>query len=85
MNSVRFIVKELIGLFIDDTLLAAGIAAVVAAAWFAKANGIPALAGAILVFGCVAILLASAVSEKKQRLVRMGPAPSHPDLPKSSG
>ncbi len=65
MKSIRFILKELVGLFVDDRLLAAGIVAVVAAAWFAEDRGIPALAGAILVFGCVAVLLASAVSEKK--------------------
>ena len=65
MNSVRFVLRELIGLFIEDRLLAAGISAVVAAAWFAEDRGIPPLAGAILVFGCVAVLLASAVSEKK--------------------
>jgi hypothetical protein len=67
MNTLRFMVNELIGLFVDDKFLAAGIALVVGAAWLLQTSGLgsPLLSGALLFFGCLIILVVSAVSERK--------------------
>lgn len=63
MNIVKLIVAELIGMFIDDELLAiavlvvVGIAAALAYAFHTAAF----VVGAVLLLGCVAVLVASAV------------------------
>ena len=58
MNTARLILKELIGMFIDDgslALLALALIALIAAA--VELLALPPLAGgALLLFGCIAIL-----------------------------
>jgi hypothetical protein len=63
MNAVKAVLAELFGLFVDDGGLALGVLAVVAAA---GALGLvqPDLsldANAVLLFGCVAVLIATLV------------------------
>jgi hypothetical protein len=55
--------RELVGLFVDDGALALAIIAIVALAGIMAMlmPGVPLAAGAILLFGCLAVLLASAV------------------------
>lgn len=67
MSAVRFIARELAALFIDDRFLAAGILIVVAVAWLLRWTdaGSPLLAGAVLFFGCLGVLAASALNERK--------------------
>jgi len=59
MSTAIAILRELIGLFVDDGALAIAIVAVVliAAAFAALAPQTPLLAGAILLFGCLGVLL----------------------------
>jgi hypothetical protein len=65
MNALCFIVKELAGLFIDDRFLAAGIIAAVATAWLLNETGAGSgISGAVLFLGCLAVLIASALSER---------------------
>jgi hypothetical protein len=68
MNALKFIARELAGLFIDDKFLALGILIVAAAAWFLRWTGMgsPLAAGAVLLFGCLAVLIISVVSERKR-------------------
>lgn len=60
MNALVAILRELTGLFIDDGSLALAILAVVALAAIAASliQNLP-VAGAILVFGCLGVLLAN--------------------------
>jgi MFS-type transporter involved in bile tolerance (Atg22 family) len=65
MKLLVAILRELLGLFIDDGMLALVLVAVVAAAAFV-AWAIPALpmvAGAVLLFGCLGALIASVSAE----------------------
>jgi hypothetical protein len=63
MSAVRFILKELAGLFVDDQFLAAGILAVVAASWLLQTNGAgSAVSGSVLLLGCLAVVAASALA-----------------------
>jgi hypothetical protein len=56
------VIRELIGLFVDDGALAIAILGVVAfAALVAAVPGMPLAAGAILVFGCSGVLLINIV------------------------
>jgi hypothetical protein len=65
MSAFRFILKELAGLFVDDRFLAAGVLAVVAASWLLMTIGAgSAVSGAVLLLGCLAVLVASALSER---------------------
>ena len=67
MSALRFILKELASLFVDDQFLAAGILAVVAASWLLQTNGAgSAVSGAVLLLGCLAVLVASALSERRK-------------------
>jgi hypothetical protein len=67
MNALRLVFKQLAGLFVDDRFLAAGILAVVAAAWLLIANGAgSAVSGAVLLLGCLAVLVASALGERSR-------------------
>jgi hypothetical protein len=61
MNMVGAVLRELTGLFVDDGLLALEIVAVVllSAASATLIPGVPLAAGAILLFGCLAVLLAN--------------------------
>jgi hypothetical protein len=61
MNMLGAVLRELLGLFVDDGALAAEILAVVmlAAAAAALIPDVPLAAGAILLLGCLGVLLAS--------------------------
>lgn len=63
MNALRLIFREFVGLFVDDEFLAIAVIAVIAAsAAVAQIEGVPALCvGAMLLVGCIAVLLASVV------------------------
>ncbi len=68
MNALRLVISSLIGLFVDDRFLAAGIIIVVAGAWLIQTSGVgsPLLPGAVLCLGCLAVLVLSALSEGKK-------------------
>jgi hypothetical protein len=67
MSVLRAILKELAGLFVDDRFLAAGIAAIVAVSWLLVTNGAgSAVSGAVLLLGCLAVLVASALSAPRK-------------------
>jgi hypothetical protein len=57
------VLRELVGLFVDDGALALAILAIVALAGVMAMlmPGVPLATGAILLFGCLAVLLANAV------------------------
>ena len=61
MNMLRAVFDELIGLFVDDGSLALEIVAVVVLAAMSAAllPDLPLAAGAILLFGCLGVLLAN--------------------------
>jgi hypothetical protein len=61
MNAVVSVLRELAGLFVDDGSLALAILVVVAVAgsFSTLLPGIPLAAGAILLFGCLGVLLAN--------------------------
>ena len=61
MNMLRAVLHELLGLFVDDGSLAAAILTVVilAAVSTALLPDAPLLTGAILLFGCLGVLLAN--------------------------
>lgn len=61
MNALISVLRELVGLFVDDGSLALAILAVVAVAGIFSTllPGIPLAAGAILLFGCLGVLVAN--------------------------
>lgn len=61
MNAVVSILRELAGLFVDDGSLALAIMAVIALAGILSVlmPNMPLVAGAILLFGCLGLLLAN--------------------------
>jgi hypothetical protein len=64
MKALSAIVREVIGLFVDDGWLAAAIVAVVVLAGVAAAlvpNGSPA-AGGVLLVGCLGVLVANVLA-----------------------
>ena len=63
MNMLRAVFRELVGLFADDGWLALQIAAVVvlAAITARLISSVPLVAGAILLLGCLGVLLANVV------------------------
>ena len=69
MNMLTAVARELIGLFVDDGSLALAILAVVilAAVAVALLPDVPLLAGAILLFGCLGVLLANLVTVVRRR------------------
>jgi hypothetical protein len=58
------VLRELAGLFVDDGALAIAIIAIVAVAGVLSIlmPGVPLVAGAVLLFGCLGVLISSAVS-----------------------
>ena len=67
MNAIANVLRELVGLIVDDGRLALWIVAVVAAA--ALVSHIPGAAlaaGAILVFGCITALIASVMTAARR-------------------
>ena len=61
MSGLAALLRELAGLFVDDGSLALAILAIVAVAGICAAltPNVPLLAGAVLLFGCLAVLLAN--------------------------
>jgi hypothetical protein len=61
MNTLTAAIREVTGLFIDDGALALGILAVIALAGISVFlfPDVPIAGGAILLFGCVGVLLAN--------------------------
>jgi hypothetical protein len=62
MTTLANVLRELVGLFVDDGALALAIVAIVALAGVMATLGLPFVAGAILLFGCLGVLLANTVS-----------------------
>ena len=69
VSLVRDVLSELVGMFLGDARMAAAILAVVAVAALAvRATGLPAIAGgAILLVGCVAVLVLGVRREARRR------------------
>ena len=63
MNALTSLLRELIKLFVDDGALALAIVAIVAAAASLARliPNVPLAAGAVLLFGCLGVLLANTV------------------------
>ena len=68
MSTITAIVRELIGLFVDDGTLALAIVAVVVAAGLAAAFAPAAIwaSGGILLFGCLGVLLVNVMTAKRR-------------------
>jgi 2-keto-4-pentenoate hydratase len=62
MTMLANVLRELVGLFVDDGALALAVVAIVALAGVVATLGLPLVAGAILLFGCLGVLLANTVS-----------------------
>ena len=67
MNIISLILRELVGMFVDDEFLALAVLAVVAvaaglAAWLAP----PLLVGGVLLIGCVAVVVSSALRASRK-------------------
>jgi hypothetical protein len=69
MTMLGAVLRELLGLFVDDGALAAEILAVVmlAAAAAALIPDVPLAAGATLLLGCLGVLMASVVRAARRR------------------
>jgi hypothetical protein len=69
MNALRVAFRELTGLFIEDGSLALAILAVVliAGAFAALMPNVPLLAGAVLLLGCLGVLLANVAGARPRR------------------
>ena len=69
MSTLAAVFRELLGLFVDDGSLAFGIVAVVilAAISAALVPDVPLAAGAILLLGCLGVLLANLASAARRR------------------
>jgi hypothetical protein len=69
VNTLGAVLRELIGLFVEDGSFALQIAAVVVLAAIAATliPDVPLAAGAILLIGCLGVLLANAWSSRSQR------------------
>jgi hypothetical protein len=69
MNMLGAVLRELLGLFVDDGSLALEIVAVVVLAAIAAAliPNVPLASGAILLFGCLGVLLANVASAARRR------------------
>ncbi len=71
MSALISLLRQLAGLFVDDGWLAVAILCVVAlAAFFAVLTpGLPLVAGGILLFGCLAALLANVVRAAQHKRI----------------
>jgi uncharacterized membrane protein len=69
MNTLEAVLRELIGLFVDDGALALEIVAVVILAAISAAliPNVPLLAGSILLLGCLGVLLANVAIAARRR------------------
>lgn len=68
MNIPSLIFRELVGMFVDDEFLAVAILAVVAVAALLafQFNVPPLLVGGMLLFGCIAVLISSALKASRK-------------------
>lgn len=67
MNIVSLILRQLVGMFIDDEFLAVAVLAVVGAAALLILFGVPPLvAGGALLVGCIAVLMLSALRANRK-------------------
>jgi hypothetical protein len=66
MNAFAAIIRELIGLFVDDGALARAIIAVVVAAGLAAALAPAWASGGILLFGCLGVLVVNVMTAKRR-------------------
>jgi len=68
MNTLRAIIRELAGLFVDDGALALEIVAVVLLAGISASlmPDLPLATGGILLLGCVAVLFANVVRASRR-------------------
>lgn len=68
MNIPSLILRELVGIFVDDEFLAIAVLAVVAvAALLAFQLAVPPLlVGVVLLFGCIAVLISSALKASRK-------------------
>jgi hypothetical protein len=69
MNAVVSVLRELAGLFVDDGALALAIVAVIAIAGIVSSlmPDMPLAAGAILLFGCLGVLVANVARARHRR------------------
>ena len=69
MNAVVSVFRELFGLFVDDGALALAILAVIALAGIFSTlmANIPLAAGAIILFGCLGVLVANVAISSHRR------------------
>jgi hypothetical protein len=69
MNMLGAVVRELLGLFVDDGSLALEIVAVVVLAAISAAlmPNVPLATGAILLFGCLGVLLVNVARAARRR------------------
>jgi hypothetical protein len=69
MNMLGAVFRELLGLFVDDGALALEILAVVMLAAISAAliPNVPLATGAILIFGCLGVLLANVARAARRR------------------
>jgi hypothetical protein len=69
MNMLAAVIRELFGLFVDDGSLALGVLAVVllAAVSTALVPDLPLATGAILLLGCLGVLMASVARAARRR------------------
>ncbi len=68
MNALVGALHELLGLFVEDGALALAVVAVVVLAALAATlvPGAPLLSGAILLFGCLGVLVANVLAAKRR-------------------
>lgn len=68
MNSLKYAVREIVGLFIDDGSLALAIIAVIGASAIIAAlvPDLAIVAGAVLLVGCLAVLFGNALTSGRR-------------------
>lgn len=70
MSTLAAVLRELAGLFVDDGSLALAILAVVVLAGiFARLIDMPLAAGAVLLFGCLGVLVANVARADRPRFL----------------
>lgn len=70
MSLARDIAKELVGMFVADARLSVSILTLVLIVWALAARLSPLLAGGLLVFGCLAVLISTVAHEGRKRVRR---------------
>jgi hypothetical protein len=70
MSLARDIAKELVGMFVADARLSVSILILVLIVWALAARLSPLLAGGLLVFGSLAVLVSTVAHEGRERVRR---------------